>query len=107
MKVVVAGAGALGLSIAVELARNGVVVTVADPAALGANASGVAAGMLAPAFESVFDNRPEHFAKLMEARDLWPAFAAGLGVRIERAGAVAVSAGQARIAGRAQGAGAP
>ena len=97
MRVVVAGAGALGLSIAVELARNGAVVTIADPAPMAANASGVAAGMLAPVFESLFDNRPEHFDLLMEARDLWPAFSSGLGVDIERAGAMAVSADAARI----------
>jgi glycine oxidase len=72
-------------------------VTLADPAGPGHNASGVAAGMLAPAFESLFDDRPEHFALLMEARDLWPAFADSLGVAIERVGAVAVSADAARI----------
>lgn len=97
MRVVVAGAGALGLSIAVELARRGASITIVDPAPPDANASGVAAGMLAPAFECVFDNRPEHFERLMAARELWPDFAAGLGVEIERAGAVAVSTDEARV----------
>ncbi|HXQ45452.1 MAG TPA: FAD-dependent oxidoreductase, partial [Caulobacteraceae bacterium] len=50
-RVVVAGAGALGASIALVLARAGARVALADPAPQGANASGVAAGMLAPAFE--------------------------------------------------------
>jgi glycine oxidase len=97
VSVLIAGAGVFGSAIAIELARAGLRVTIADPSELGDNASGVAAGMLAPAFESVFDERPEHFALLIEARDLWPAFAAGLGVVIERAGAVAVSTDAARI----------
>ncbi len=97
MRVVVAGAGALGLSIAVELARAGAVVTVADSAARGDNASGVAAGMLAPAFESVFDEWPGHFDLLMRARDLWPSFAASLGLPIERPGTLAISRDEARI----------
>ena len=45
-RVTVAGAGALGLCIALELARAGRHVTVCDPAPVGDNASGVAAGML-------------------------------------------------------------
>jgi glycine oxidase len=101
-RVLVAGAGVFGLAIAIELARVGLRVTLADPAALGDSASGVAAGMLAPVFESVFDDRPDHFSLLMEARDLWPAFAAGLGVNIERTGAVAVSPDGARVEGWAK-----
>jgi glycine oxidase len=73
-RVVVAGAGALGASIALVLARAGARVVLADPAAPGANASGVAAGMLAPAFEA----RPEQYAILRGARDAWPAFAESL-----------------------------
>jgi len=53
--VTVAGAGALGLCIALELARRGAGVTLCDPAPVGDNASGVAAGMLAPVFETVLD----------------------------------------------------
>lgn len=91
VRVVVAGAGVFGSCIAVSLARAGMSVTLADPARPGDNASGVAAGMLAPASESLFDHRPEHFERLLEARDLWPAFAASIGVEIDRAGALAVS----------------
>lgn len=89
-KVTVAGAGALGLSTALALADAGCEVTVYDPAA-GANASAVAAGMLAPVFEAVLD--PEAapaFDLLLAARDLWPALEARAGVRLDRSGAMAV-----------------
>lgn len=85
-KVTVAGAGALGLCIALELARRGAAVTVCDPAPVGDNASGVAAGMLAPVFETVLD--PDGRADLdflRAARDQWPGFA---DVPIDRSGAV-------------------
>jgi len=90
-RVLVAGAGVLGLATAVALARGGAHVVVDDPAPLGQNASAVAAGMLAPVFEAALDPlaRP-HFDLLAAARDLWPAFAAANGVEIVRAGAVAV-----------------
>src|SRR5579862_1819717 len=85
-RVVVAGAGALGASIALVLARDGANVLLADPATLGANASGVAAGMLAPAFEAA----PEQYAILRDARDAWSAFAASLPAEfgLRRSGAV-------------------
>ena len=54
-KITVAGAGALGLTTALALADAGAQVTVFDPAGPADNASGVAAGMLAPAFEAVLD----------------------------------------------------
>ncbi|MDP1737637.1 MAG: FAD-dependent oxidoreductase [Caulobacter sp.] len=85
-RVTVAGAGALGLCIALELARRGTAVTVCDPAPVGDNASGVAAGMLAPVFESVLDpDGGGDLDFLRAARDLWPAFA---DVPIDRSGAV-------------------
>lgn len=85
-RVTVAGAGALGLCIALELARRGAAVTVCDPAPVGDNASGVAAGMLAPVFESVLDpDGPGRLDLLRAARDLWPGFAE---VPIDRSGAV-------------------
>lgn len=89
--ITVAGAGALGLATALALADAGAKVTVFDPAAPLANASGVAAGMLAPAFESALDPAATlHFDLLMAARNLWPGMEARLGVPIDRAGAVAV-----------------
>ena len=74
-RIVVAGAGAIGSAIAVTLARAGWRVTVVDPAPIGANASGVAAGMLAPVFESLFDAAPsDRYALLVAARELGPSF---------------------------------
>ena len=90
--VVVAGSGVTGLAVALALARRGAKVRVCDPAPLGDNASGVAAGMLAPAFEAVLDPLSAgHFELLKAARDLWPDFAP---VEIVREGAVFVSDGQ-------------
>lgn len=88
--VVVAGAGVSGLCAALALARSGVSVTVCDPAPLGHNASGVAAGMLAPAFEAALDieSRP-HADLLFAARDRWSGLARFTGVSIDRSGALA------------------
>lgn len=90
-RIAVAGAGAFGSAIALALARAGFVVTVFDPAEPGDNASGVAAGMLAPVSEALFDEiSAPHLDLLRRARDLWPSFVEGLdivilkdGVRVE------------------------
>lgn len=72
--VIVIGAGVLGLCSAAELAARGHAVTVLDPG--GPNASSAAAGMIAPAMESLIDGlSPAHAALLKRGRDLWPAFA--------------------------------
>ncbi|HEY2659654.1 MAG TPA: FAD-dependent oxidoreductase [Caulobacteraceae bacterium] len=90
-RVIVAGAGAFGLAVALRLAQLGVRVTLLDPdLGLARNASAVAAGMLAPAFESVLDPETNlSFELLCAARDLWPGFAAGVGrdIGLVRAGA--------------------
>ena len=97
-RIVVAGAGVLGAAIALVLAREGASVTLADPSPLGENASGVAAGMLAPAFEAVLDPlMAAHFDLLKAARDLWPGFAAGLAgaeLGLRRSGAVWIEIGE-------------
>jgi glycine oxidase len=73
------------------LARAGHRVTVADPAPVGEGASGVAAGMLAPAFESLFDETAEgRFGLLAAARELWPPLARSIGLPLARDGALAV-----------------
>lgn len=85
--VAVAGAGALGSAVALRLARLGFGVTVFDPAPLGANASGVAAGMLAPMSEALFDPPSrEHLNLMRRARDLWPDFAVALCIELSRSG---------------------
>lgn len=81
----------MGLASAIALADAGCRVTVADPGPPFGGASGVAAGMLAPAFEATLD--PEvrgHFDLLLAARDLWPAMQSRAGVSIDRSGALAV-----------------
>jgi glycine oxidase len=79
-RIVVAGAGAVGSAVAATLALRGATVLWADPAAEGDNASGVAAGMLAPGFEAALDGgEPETFALLKAARDQWPVMLASLG----------------------------
>ena len=86
-RVAVAGAGAIGSAVALALARAGRDVTIFDPRPLGDNASGVAAGMLAPVAEAVFDPASaSHLDLLRRARDLWPAFAGPLGIALLREG---------------------
>jgi glycine oxidase len=81
VRVVVAGAGALGSAIALRLIQSGARVTLVDPdLGLGRSASAVAAGMLAPAFESVLDPETNlSFELLCAARDLWPDLAQRIG----------------------------
>jgi len=84
--VIVIGAGVLGLCSAAELAARGHAVTVIDPG--GPNASAVAAGMIAPAMESLLEETtPERAALLRRARDRWPAFAETHGLKLRREGA--------------------
>lgn len=90
-RVIVVGAGALGSSIALILAQAGARVRLVDYAAPGDNASGVAAGMLAPAFEALLDPLSAgRFPLLREARDLWPDFVDRLDgdVGLRRCGAI-------------------
>jgi glycine oxidase len=89
-KVTVAGAGALGLSAALALADAGLSVTVCDPNDRP-RASYVAAGMLAPAFETALEPAgAAAFPLLMAARDAWPALEARAGAALDRSGALAV-----------------
>ena len=95
LRVVVAGAGAVGSVLALVLARRGASVTLADPAPAGANASGVAAGMLAPLGEALLDPKSAgHFDLLKTSRDAWPALTAALRDEpaIDRSGAMLLSA---------------
>lgn len=84
--VIVVGAGALGSAVAAELMLRGRRVLVLAPNETSASAR--AAGMIAPAFESVLDGpMGGHAGLLKAARDLWPDFAAAAGVRLHREGA--------------------
>lgn len=60
--VIVLGGGVIGLSCAFEAARRGMRVTLIEPAALGGQASGAAAGMLAPYSENT--EQPDGFFQL-------------------------------------------
>lgn len=74
---VVVGAGMIGMAIALELARSGQIVHVVDRASSwGAEASGAAAGMLAPQHEA--DAAGQFLDLYLEARDLWVDTAADL-----------------------------
>lgn len=87
IKIAVAGAGAFGSAVALRLAQAGRAVTVFDPSPSGLNASGVAAGMLAPVSEALFDPLSrDHLPLMRRARDLWPDFAEALAIPLSRAG---------------------
>jgi len=93
--VVVVGAGVAGLCTALELRRAGADCLLLDPAPIGRNASGVAAGMLAPGFESALDPASAgRFAILRAGRDLWR----DLPVTLRQDGAVWVGRDEAELA---------
>lgn len=103
LRVLVAGAGAVGSVIALTLRRQGASVVLADPDLAEANASMVAAGMLAPALEAALDPAAAaHFALLRAARDLWPDLATTVAGELDRSGALWVGpkASQALIRDR-------
>ena len=76
------GAGIIGLSIADELIRRGHPVQIVDPAP-GSGATYAAAGMLSPAGE-LWHGESQLYAYGRRSLDLWPAYAAGLGVEMTR-----------------------
>jgi glycine oxidase len=96
--VVVVGAGVIGLACAWRCAQRGMRVLVLEREAdIGAGASGVAAGMLAPVTEAGFGEEPLLRLNLASAA-LWPSFAAELAERsgldpgFRESGALAVAA---------------
>jgi len=89
LRVTVAGAGVLGLASALALLDRDIEVLVVDPEPAGPNASSVAAGLLAPVGETVFDtNAAAHHRLMVDALRLWPAFADGLGVELSDDGLI-------------------
>ena len=68
--IVIIGGGIIGSSIALRLARSGAKVIVVDRGQPCSEASGAAAGMIAPQGELI---KPEPFSRLcMASRDLYP-----------------------------------
>jgi glycine oxidase len=95
--VVVVGGGLIGLACAWRAAERGMSVLVLERSQLGAGASGVAAGMLAPVTEADFGE--ERLLDLnLASRELWPGFAAeleertGLPTGYRESGALVVAA---------------
>jgi glycine oxidase len=70
--IVVVGGGVIGCALAAELAARGRTVTVIERAEPGAEASGAAAGMLAPQAEA--RARDAFFDLALESRGLYPAW---------------------------------
>ncbi|NYG60344.1 glycine oxidase [Nocardioides daedukensis] len=88
MRVLVRGAGIIGLSVADELARRGHEVTVIDPTP-GAGASHAAAGMLSPSSE-VWHGEEEILRLGLRSMALWAEYAERLGVAVHRTGTLLV-----------------
>ncbi len=88
-RVVVAGAGVLGLMCALRLAQHGGRVALYEAAPYRPNASIVAAGMIAPATECVLEPALREVAvALRTSRAVWTQVAAELGVRLDPTGAI-------------------
>jgi glycine oxidase len=105
LSVTVAGGGVFGLACAVTLARRGARVLSLDPDPEAATASAVAAGMLAPVGETLFDESvAAHHDLLTQALGFWPEFAARAGIGLANDGLVVPRYMSGRLA--AQGVGA-
>ena len=74
--VVIVGGGVIGCALARELAMRGAAVTVVEKAEPGAEASGAAAGLLAPQAEGLA--RGPFFDLALESRRLYPAWTAAI-----------------------------
>jgi glycine oxidase len=87
-RIVVVGAGVMGLSAAHALERRGATVTVMDAEGGATSASAVAAGMIAPGVESALEDAGAETAPLYGgAASMWPAFSARHGLTLTRDGA--------------------
>jgi glycine oxidase len=107
LRVVVAGAGAIGSVSALILARRGAHVTLADPAEVADNASGVAAGMLAPVSEALLDPVSSgHLPLMREAREAWDRLLPDLASSLDRSGAVIEASAADDLLARARAVGA-
>ena len=101
--VAVVGAGVIGCGIALRLAQGGAAVTLLDPAEPGAEASGAAAGMIAPQLEDCAEGA--FFEMSVKSRAMYPEFVAeverlsGLCVDYVRCGALRVALDDSEAAG--------
>ena len=69
---IIIGSGIIGLTLAVAAQARGYDVTVLGTEPVDATASGIAAGMIAPALEALGDPEPEQsYARLSKARAAW------------------------------------
>src|SRR5258706_14174887 len=73
----VVGGGVIGLSVAWRASQSGLHTVVLERDAIGAGASGVAAGMLAPSSEAAFGEQ-RLLALNLESARRWPPFAGEL-----------------------------
>ena len=98
-EIVVVGAGAIGLAIAFELVRRGRSVLVLERDRVGAGATGVSAGMLAPVSEAKAEE-PEIVEIALESHRRYPEFveavesASGLSCGFRRDGTLVVALGR-------------
>jgi glycine oxidase len=77
--VIVIGGGIIGLAAALRLREHGMTVAVLERERIGAGASSVAAGMLAPVAEAEFGDAAARMLRLgLRSAEMWPDFAAQL-----------------------------
>jgi glycine oxidase len=88
--VAVVGGGVIGLAIALRAAERGLRTVLLERDRIGAGASGVAAGMLAPVSEAEVGNATDVEGGVAAAA-LWPAFAEELGVPLHARGTLIVA----------------
>ena len=86
----IVGGGVVGLAIAYRAQQRGLRAVVLERDRVGAGASHVAAGMLAPVSEAEVGHA-ELLEDGLEAAAAWPAFAEELGVRLHTAGTLLVA----------------
>lgn len=87
-RIIVVGAGVLGLAAAAVLARRGAQVRVFDPTGGRTSASAAAAGMISPALEAALEGATAERAELYRtAGARWPEFARTFGQTLTRDGA--------------------
>ncbi len=85
--IAVAGGGVFGLACALALVERGLPVALFDPPTSSPSASAVAAGLLAPVGEAVFDPvAAGHYPLMTQALSLWPAFAQRHGLDMIQSG---------------------